>query len=139
VEETRQLPGQGSERLLLQGQLDSLRQTLIRKVDGLDRVAASRRLVPSQTTLLGIMKHSTDTEEWWFRVTMNGENILLTYHTPEDEYADWRIEPHDTVESVVAAYRAACTAPTKRSHRTRWTTSPVAAGTSKRCAGFTFT
>ncbi len=64
MEETRQLPGQGSERLLLQGQLDSLRQTLIRKVDGLDRVAASRRLVPSQTTLLGIMKHSTDTEEW---------------------------------------------------------------------------
>jgi Protein of unknown function (DUF664) len=109
VEETRQLPGQGSERQLLQGQLDSLRQTLIRKADGLDRVVASRRLVPSQTTLLGIMKHSTDTEEWWFRVTMNGENILLTYHTPEDEYVDWRIEPRDTVESVVAAYRAACT------------------------------
>lgn len=108
VEEPGQRPGQGSEQELLQGHLDSLRQTLIRKVEGLDREAASRRLVPSQTTLLGIMKHSTDTQEWWFRVTMNGENIPLTYYTPEDEYADWRIEPHDTVESVVAAYRAAC-------------------------------
>jgi Protein of unknown function (DUF664) len=109
VEEPGQQPGQGSERELLQGRMNDLRQTLIRKVEGLDREAASRRLVPSQTTLLGIMKHSTDTQEWWFRVTMNGENIPLTYYTPEDEYADWRIEPHDTVESVVATYRAACT------------------------------
>ncbi len=109
MEGTRQRPGEGSERELLQGHLDYLRQTLILKLEGLDREAAGRRLVPSQTTLLGIMKHSTDVEEWWFRVTMNGEHIPLTYYTPEDEDADWRIEPHDTVESVVTAYRAACT------------------------------
>lgn len=108
MEGTRPRPGQGSEREMLQGHLDYLRQTLIQKAEGLDREDAGRQLVPSQTTLLGIVKHSTDTQEWWFRVIMNGEQIPLTYYTPEDEYADWRIEPHNTVESVVAAFQAAC-------------------------------
>lgn len=101
-------PRQGSEREILQGHLDYAREALIRKLDGLDTEEASRRLVPSMTTLLGIVKHSTDTQEWWFRVMMMGETIPLTYYTQDDPYADWRIEPHDTVQSAIEAFRAAC-------------------------------
>ena len=108
MKRTRRRPRQGPEREMLQGHLDYLRNTLIWKLEGLDREGASLHLVPSLTTLLGIVKHSTDTQEWWFRVIMNGERIPLTYYTEDDPDADWRIEPHDTVTSVIAAYRGAC-------------------------------
>src|SRR5947209_5928936 len=91
-------PHQGSEREILQGHLDFAREALIRKLDGLDTEAATRRLVPSATTLLGIVKHSTDTQEWWFRVMMMGESIPLTYYTEDDPNADWRVESYDTVQ-----------------------------------------
>lgn len=110
VKRIRRRPSEGTERDLLQGHLDYLRDTLIWKLDGLDSEQASRRLVPSLTTLLGIVKHSTDTQAWWFRVIMNGEEIPLTYYTENDPDADWRIEPHDGVHTVVASYRRACDA-----------------------------
>lgn len=107
MEHTVQRPRQGSEREMLQSHLDFLRNALISKLDGLDRETVGNHLAPSLTTLLGLVKHSTDVQEHWFRVMMKGEKILLTYYREEDEYADWRIEPDNTVHSVIAAYREA--------------------------------
>lgn len=101
-------PLQGTEREMLQANLDFLRDALVAKVEGITRVQAVSSLVPSMTTLLGLLKHSTDTQECWFRQRMKGEDIPLTYYRPDDEDADWRIDQHDTVESVVAAFRDAC-------------------------------
>jgi len=81
---------------------------LISKLEGLDREVASKRLVPSLTTLIGLVKHSTDVQEHWFRIMMRGEKTLLTYYREDDEYADWRVEPEDTADSVIASYREAC-------------------------------
>jgi len=92
------------ERAMLQASLDSQRAALLRKLDGLDTEQATRRLVPSATTLLGLVKHCMDVEWWWFRAVMNGEEV-----PPEEEFdplSTWRIEPGETVDSLVAAYRA---------------------------------
>jgi hypothetical protein len=95
---------------MLQGYLDYFRRTLLWKIEGLDREAAARRLVPSQTTLLGIVKHCADVERWWFQMVMAGEKVQLLYSSDEDPDGDWRIEPDDTVKSIGRAYREACDA-----------------------------
>ncbi len=94
----------GPERAMLQGSLDSQRAALLRKLDGLDTEQATRRLAPSATTLLGLVKHCMDGEGWWFRVVMDGQKA-----PPEEEFdplSTWRIEPGETVDALVAAYRA---------------------------------
>ncbi len=107
---TRPRPARhGPERETLQGFLDNQRATLLWKLDGLDTEQATRRLVPSATTLLGLVKHCMHAEWWWFRAVMNGEEA-----TPAAEFdplSTWRIEAGETVDALVAAYRtetAAC-------------------------------
>ncbi len=97
-------PRHAPERAMLQRSLDSQRAALLRKLDGLDTEQATRRLVPSETTLLGLVKHCMDVEGSWFRVVMDGQEA-----PPEAEFdplSTWRIEPGETVASLVAAYRA---------------------------------
>jgi len=103
-----QRPGQGTEREMLERHLDYVRAALIQKLSGLDRDEAGRHLVPSLTTLLGLLKHSTDSQEHWFRVMMMGESVPLTYYRVDDEDADWRVDADDTVQSVIAAFRETC-------------------------------
>jgi hypothetical protein len=43
------------------------RETMIWKLTGLSNERASRRLVPSDTTLLGVVKHLGYVERYWFR------------------------------------------------------------------------
>ena len=99
------IPLQGAEKPTLVGFLDFQRRQVIDKVEDLDREAATRQLVPSATTLAGIVKHLIDVERWWFRIVLVGEAVELVA-TRADPDADWRIEPEDTVAELVAAYRA---------------------------------
>jgi hypothetical protein len=55
-------PRHAPERETLQGFLDSQRAALLWKLDGLDTEQATRRLLPSAITLLGIVKHCMDVE-----------------------------------------------------------------------------
>ncbi len=102
-------PRHAPERETLHGFLANQRATLLWKLDGLDTVQATHRLVPSETTLLGLVKHCMDVERWWFRVVMAGEDVPLTW-SEEAPTADWQIEPGETVATLVAAYRAEATA-----------------------------
>ena len=99
------IPLQGSEKATLVTFLNFQRTQVIAKVADLDQDAATRQLVPSATTLAGIVKHLVDVERWWFRIVLLGEDVKLAA-TKEDPDADWRIEPDDTVDALVAAYRA---------------------------------
>lgn len=92
------------EKTTLVAFLDWYRDTLLGKVEGLDREALTRRLVPSATTLLGIVKHLAYVERGWFRMTFRGEPLTRP-RTPEDPDAEFRIADGESVEDILALYR----------------------------------
>jgi uncharacterized damage-inducible protein DinB len=89
------------ERETLQAFLDMQRGILVRKVRGLAEDQARRRLVPSGTTLAGLVRHLTWVEREWFRLTLAGEDITL----PADDGWDTGDQP---VEELIGDYEAAC-------------------------------
>jgi hypothetical protein len=88
--------------------IDEHRANLAASLDGLTEEQARRRLVPSRTTLLGLVKHGTFVERVWFgegveRLTRAEMGIPAT---PDESFV---LEGGDTIESVRAAYAWACT------------------------------
>jgi len=101
-----EVPFAGDEKATLSALLDRYRETMLWKLEGLSTEQASRRLVPSATTLLGVVKHLAYAEMGWFREEFAGEPV--TYPWPESENnndPDFILEPGDTIESVSALYR----------------------------------
>ena len=97
----------GTERDLLNQYLDWYRAAILRKIDGASDEALRARIVPSQTTLLGIVKHLAYVEIWWFQIVFAGREVEDDWDE-QDPDADWRIEPDDTTERVVSFYRETC-------------------------------
>ncbi len=97
-------PHTGTEAELLRAFLDYYRDTLLLKMEGLDREQLTRRLVASDTTLLGIVKHMAYVERGWFRRTLNNQIFPVPW-TDEDPDADFRVEPEETPEEIIAFYR----------------------------------
>ncbi|MGK5742086.1 DinB family protein [Micromonospora sp. URMC 103] len=98
----------GDERAVLEAFLDFHRSVVLRKVRGLSDTDASRRLVPSATTLAGLVKHLTMVEHNWFPVLLEpgpGE----VFRTGEaDGDASFTVTAEDTVDGLVADYERAC-------------------------------
>ncbi len=95
------------ERETLIAFLDYYRETILVKLDGLDREQLTRRLVPTRTTLLSVLKHLVDVERWWFVIVFSGEPLDPNVPAGEDEDAEFLITDDDTAEGLVAAYRGA--------------------------------
>jgi hypothetical protein len=93
----------GSERAQLLAFVHDNRNELLALLDGLTEEQARRRLVPSATTLLGIVKHCVFVEKVWFHVSLAGRTRA---EVGIAEVADdsWVLTDDDTVESVRAAY-----------------------------------
>ena len=89
--------------------LDFLRATMVWKLEGLSEEEAARRIAPSGLSLLGMVKHLAYVERSWFRKVFAGEAVDFPW-TKEDPDADWRIEPGESVASIVALYEAECAA-----------------------------
>ncbi len=100
-------PSLGGERDMLAGFLDFHRATLLWKLEGLDDEQLRRAMVPSGTSLLGLVKHLAYVERSWFQGVWAGQEVTFPW-TPEDPDADWRIEPDETTEDVLALYRGEC-------------------------------
>ncbi len=94
------LPPAANERDTLLAFLDWYRTALLRKMEGLDREALTRRLVPSDTTLLGLVKHMAYVERRWFRLAFMGEEGLQ-----RSPGGNFKIEEHETPEEIFASYR----------------------------------
>jgi hypothetical protein len=105
-------PHGADERATLTAFLDYQRQTLLRKVAGLSDADARRRLLPSDTTLLGIVRHLADVESWWFQAVFAGETLERLDHplfsSLADPDGDWHVGPDDTLGQAIAVYEAAC-------------------------------
>jgi uncharacterized damage-inducible protein DinB len=100
-------PHVGSEAETLSGFLDFQRATLLWKLEGLDDEQLRRAMVPSGTSLLGLVKHLAYVERSWFQRVWAGQEVSFPW-TQEDPDADWRIEPDETTEGIVALYHGEC-------------------------------
>jgi hypothetical protein len=101
----------GGERVLLETFLDLYREAITSKASGLSEEEATRRLVPSATTLIGIVKHLRWVELSWFQRVLAGrppEDLPPVPWSDEDPDADFRLEPGETVEQVIAEYDQEC-------------------------------
>ena len=89
--------------------LDEHRSALNACLDGLTEEQARRSLVPSQTTLLGLVKHATFVEKVWFdeAVTCRSRAEIGIPATPDESFI---LDDDDTVATVQAAHRDACDA-----------------------------
>jgi hypothetical protein len=105
-------PAAAPLRTQLDALLDQLREALRHSLDGLTEDQARRSLVPSRTTLLGLVKHATFVERVWFDEAVTGRSRaeIGIPATPDESFV---LDEHDTVTSVQAAHLDACAA----SHR----------------------
>ncbi len=89
--------------------LDEHRSALNACLDGLTEEQARRSLVPSQTTLLGLVKHATFVEKVWFdeAVTCRSRAEIGIPATPDESFI---LDDDDTIANVQAAHRDACDA-----------------------------
>ena len=99
----RDPPEAGSEKETLAAFMDYQRASVFLKVQGLDKEQATRRLVPSLTTILGVVKHLAYVEAWWFQDIFAGRAVEYPW-TDEDPDAEFRIGDDETVESVMGLY-----------------------------------
>ncbi|MCW2726670.1 MAG: hypothetical protein JWN35_3591 [Frankiales bacterium] len=101
-------PHVADERTSLSSWLDFHRATLLQKCEGLDDEQLRRPMVPSGTSLLGLVKHLTAVEHGWFAVcfAQTGESHLFS--TEDDPDADLRPEPGESAQQLFDGYRQAC-------------------------------
>ncbi|HLK75552.1 MAG TPA: DinB family protein [Streptosporangiaceae bacterium] len=87
--------------------LDEHRDGLNRCLDGLTEEQARRSLVPSRTTLLGLVKHATFLEQVWFDEAVTGRSRAeIGIPVASDE--SFILHDGDTIAGVQHAHREAC-------------------------------
>ena len=96
----------GSERDQVEAFLEDNRTEILHLLDGLTEEQARRRLVPSKTCLLALVKHATFVEQVWFPVSLAGRS-RVEVGCPTDADESFDLTDDDTIASVIAAYRAA--------------------------------
>jgi len=89
--------------------LDEHRRELNRCLDGLTEEQARRSLVPSRTTLLGLVKHAAFVEKVWFDEAVTGRSRaeIGIPATPDESFI---LHDDDTIATVQRAHREACRA-----------------------------
>jgi uncharacterized damage-inducible protein DinB len=97
----------GTETQLLGEYLDWYRTAILRKIEGASDETLRARVVPSQTTLLGLVKHLAWVEIGWFQEVFAGRKVDSIW-SEEDPDADFRIEAGETSEQIISFYREAC-------------------------------
>jgi Protein of unknown function (DUF664) len=87
--------------------LDEHRSALSRCLDGLTEEQARLSLVPSRTTLLGLVKHATFVEKVWFDEAVTGRS-RAEIGIPATSDESFVLQDDDTIAGVRQAHREAC-------------------------------
>ena len=99
-------PYTADEKTTLRAALQSHRDVMLWKLDGLSDNEIRRAMVPSGTSLLGLVKHLANAEYGWFCETFGRPTELLT-DVSQDPEADMRAAEGETTEEIVGFYRRA--------------------------------
>ncbi len=99
------------EQVMLRDWLDWHRATLLRKCAGLDATQlATRAVPPSNLSLLGLVRHMSDTERGWVRQTFRGEQVPDLYYRSDTPDADFEEAGPAGAEADFGLYLAECRA-----------------------------
>jgi uncharacterized damage-inducible protein DinB len=77
------------------------RESVLKKADGLDDEQLRRRLVPTGTNLLGLIRHLAGAERYWFGLHLTGVKPA------EGHKFGMRVPARITAEEVISDYRSA--------------------------------
>ena len=99
----------GSEATVTWSMVDYYRSLLLFKCEGLDDADLRRRAVPSSNlTLLGLLRHLTKVEHYWFQRCFLGRTEPAIYSTREHPDADFERLDDTATDEVVTLYLAIC-------------------------------
>lgn len=90
----------GDERATVVALLQYQRESVLRKLEGVDDEAARRTPLPTGTSLLWIVQHLAMAETLWLARRFAGRDVTLPADT---------VQPGDTVQDAVASYRSVWT------------------------------
>ena len=99
-----------AERETLEGFLEYHRRVLSGKLRGLSEEDARRRLVPSPTTMLGLVSHAAAVERNWFQHYLGGKPREEITGNARGDAPSWDVAVGKTIRGVIAEYESACAA-----------------------------
>ena len=100
-------PTVADERVLLQGFLDFHRGTLLWKLSGLTGADLVRRTVdPSTMSLIGLVRHLSEVEKYWFHRALAGHDSPPKYWTEEHPDGDFDLVTPEQAEQDLEDFRA---------------------------------
>ena len=110
IYDTAEKAAVADERRTLEAFLDYYRDVIKVKVTGVSEEDARRRLVPSLTTLAGMLKHLIRVEVSWFqhRLAQIPSEELSILKWIDEEDGDFLLHPDETVDSLIALYEGEC-------------------------------
>jgi hypothetical protein len=111
VFDTGELAAVADERTTLEVFLDYYREAVKAKVRGVSEEDARRRLVPSATTLAGLIKHLCRVEVSWFQhrlAQIPSEDLPVLRWIDDDPDGDFQIASDETVDTLIARYNEQC-------------------------------
>jgi hypothetical protein len=99
-----------AERETLEEFLDHHRSALSGKLRGLSEEDARRRLVPSATTMLGLVSHAAAVERNWFQHYLGGKPREEITGNSRGDDPSWDVEAGKTIADIIAEFESACAA-----------------------------
>lgn len=87
--------------------LQAAREAVLWKLEGLPEYDVRRPLLPTGTSLLGIVKHLTAVEFGYFGATFGRPSPDAPARDERDPNGDWVAEAHESREDITGLYRKA--------------------------------
>ena len=102
----RRLAAVTDERQMLEAFLDDYRDILVRKISGLSDGDVRQHLVPSATTVGGLVKHLRWAEYGWFEQLL--QERLDDNRRPHDRGWEFTVSDDERLSALIANYQQQC-------------------------------